>query len=223
MSCSSPFRYQEVAEAADGNDQIFTLQGSYTLPSYTIPGVPICEPTLNCKWGGWQNTVLECSWGWCCCWSTPAIPVWPSITFAGSIGTTQSCEAEAKVSFTVDAPPSQVAVQEVIYDNNQLTFTVDDTTVPIDLPKIELDADSSGTFSAEVPITTLSSTYDADGITYTLEIELEFLFCLDPTPPQGWINIKLSCSLSCTIDGVEYEQEFDIACPIVSVEDSVED
>ena len=59
-------------------------------------------------------------------------------------------------------------------------------------------------------------------INYTLEIELDFLFCLDPEPPQGWINIKLSCSLSCTIDGVNYEQEFDIACPIVSVED-VED
>lgn len=219
MSCSSPFKYQESTSVDVVSDNTFKLQGSYTLPSYTIPGYPVCEPTLNCKWGGWQNTVLECSWGWCCCWSTPAIPIWPSITFDGSIESTQTCTAEESQSFTVDGPSQPVAVAEVSYTNNKLTMGIDGTNIDLELPSVELSADSSGSFSADVPIGTVTTSFEEDGISYSLEIEAELLFCLDPTPPQGWINIQLSCSMSCTIDGVNYEQEFAVACPIVSVED----
>ena len=219
MSCSSPFKYEESASAVAQPPNTFKLQGSYTLPSYTIPGYPICEPTVSCHWGGWQHTDLECSWGWCCCWSTPAIPIWPSITFDGSIESTQTCTAEEAISFTVSGPSAPVTVEEVSYTNNKLIMGIDGTNIDILLPDLDLDVDSSGSFSADVPIGSVSTSFEEDGIGYSLAIDAEFLFCLDPTPPQGWLNIKLSCSMSCTIEGVNYEQQFDVACPIVSVED----
>jgi len=219
MSCSSPFKYQESASAQEQPPTTIKLQGSYTLPSYSIPGYSICKPTLNCKWGGWQNTVLECSWGWCCCWSTPSLPIWPSITFKGSIETTQICTAEESISFTVEGPSTPVASEGVSYKNNKITMGIDDTNIDLELPDISLSVDNTGSFSANVPIGTVSTTFKEDDVSYSLEIEAEFLFCLDPVPPQGWVNIKLICSMTCTVDGVNYEQQFDVACPIVSVED----
>ena len=219
-NCESPFLYQASATEII-TDQTFEMQGSYTLPSYTIPGYPVCEPALNCSWGGWQNTDLECSWGWCCCWNTPAIPIWPSIDFGADLKCPMQISTQEQVTFTTSSTtPSPIAAAQVNFNNSTFSLTVgvdnEDTTITFILPDFTVNVESDGDFSVQVPIGDVSSTYNADGIDYTLTIDVQMLFCLVPTPPQTWINIELDCTLSCIIDGVNYEQHFSIACPCVA-------
>jgi len=224
MSCSSPFAYKVSATTDIISESTFVLSGSYTLASYTIPGVSICEPTMNCHWGGPWGCTLECSWGWCCCWSTPSIPIWPTIDFGASMKTPITVATKTSVSFTSTSPPTPVATAELQFGTTTITLDVgvDGETVPITLklPSFDVNANNNGTYSADIPIGDISTTMEsAPGTTFTLSIDAEMLMCLDPKPPQGWVNIKLSCNLSCDIEGIVYKESFSIDCPIVSVED----
>jgi hypothetical protein len=96
------------------------------------------------------------------------------------------------------------------------TITINLVPLPT---SIDYDA-STGEFSATTDLGGFSSTSEIDGITYTLAITSDILFCAEPVPPVGWVNIVLNCTLSAyAYDVVNYTVEFSIVCPIVSVEE----
>lgn len=223
MSCDSPFVIAiDVSDELVISESTFDLKGSYTLASYSVPGLPICAPTMSCHWGGSWGCTLKCSWGWCCCWSTPSIPVWPSIDFGASLNTPMSVASETAVSFTLDAPPDPVEIVTLTFDKTTIKLSVgvegEDVTITLKLPAFEVYADSNGEFYTTVEIGKISSTMQGPpGISYTLSIDAQLLLCLNPKPPESWVNIQLNCTLSCDMEGIVYKESFGIACPLVAV------
>lgn len=224
MSCSSPFSYQATASLVITNSTM-NMSGTYTLPSLTIPALAICEPAVSCHWGGAWNAELECDDGWCCCWYPPAIEIWPSIDFTASFKAPIQVQGSEQITFSSSGTiPSPAICAVVNFDTITLSLGVgvdgDNGTIELTIPPFTLQESTSGGFLIEVPFESLSTSYVSPlGTIYKLVIDAGMLFCLDPVPPQGWININLSCTLSCTILGIDYSQQFNIDCPIVSVED----
>lgn len=225
MSCESPFSYEEFSVEVSSSQTVGT-SGSYTLPSYTIPSQELCmfvPGHCDWHWGGWLNTVRECSWqgpSWCCCWGTPAITIWPSIDFTASASFDLEFVAGSSIAITVEGPNTPIETTSITINSGTLTLTVDTTPITINLvPNPITINQENGSFSIDIELESFSTTYSAGGFDYTFTLDSDLQFCLDPVPPVGWINLQLSCGLSTGYDGVNYGTNFTIECPIVSVED----
>ncbi len=225
MSCESPFVYTEF-ETTVTSSQNVGESGSYTLPSYSIPSENVCmyvPPHCDWKWGGWRGWDRECSWqkgSWCCCWSTPSIEIWPSITFSASANIVLEFVAGTAVALTVESPTTPIETTSIVIKSGTLTLTVNGTPFVLNIVPDQITINQEdGSFSISIQLESFSTTYSADGFDYDFSIDTELQFCLDPVPPVGWVNLQLSCELGTEYDGVNYSTSFAIECPIVSVEE----
>jgi hypothetical protein len=236
MSCSSPFDYSTTAGVTVTVTSNVGVKGSYTLPGYTIPSTQLCwlqwkapytETGENCKknkaWG-----IKSCKWSWvkgsskwCCCETIGAIPIWPAITFTGSVTIPFTITASTGVTLSVDAPPTPYQATAITLEACKCSLGINGSTISINiLPEALTVQESDGEFSVDIELYGFSSSETIAGITYSLTVDSSLLLCLDPVPPVGWINLLLSCTLSAFEKGiVNYSVNFAISLPIVSVED----
>jgi len=219
---------------------------SYSTPSTDVcvptwyPGyVCDCSWSLSCNSCGWRGWGTCCNWnqvgcgwcsgstGWCCCSTIPGVEVWPSLTFTASTDIPLVLTSTIEYEFSTVAPVDPTLIYSMLINacNCSVGVTGDgiSETITINLvplpTSIDYDA-STGEFSATTDLGGFSSTSEIDGITYTLAITSDILFCAEPVPPVGWVNIVLNCTLSAyAYDVVNYTVEFSIVCPIVSVEE----
>jgi hypothetical protein len=233
MSCSSPFVYQVASEIITNEYQV-VCSGSYTLNSYTVKWgggnwCIGCAVSTQC-WNGWLDLNYCGKTYWDnCCWGIEypswTIELWPTITFGGSISIPFEFESQAGVQITVDAPEGKpYQCQTIILKECDLSFSIDSNTYSLNIipETIQLE-EENGSFSINVPLESFSSKTTEWGLSYELTLDTTLEFCLNPTPPQGWINLLISCELSVSedLDGLEFgtKTSFSISCPIVSVED----
>ena len=233
MSCSSPFVYQ-VATEIKTDTQTVGCSGSYTLQSYTAKWgggswCTGCSDTKS-KWSGWRNWDLKTDTKWNdCCWGidypTWTIELWPTITFAGNVSIPFVFESQEGVQITVDAPEGEpYQAQSITLNTCNLLFGIDSENITLNIipTPIEIE-EENGEFSINIPLQSFDSKKTEFGVTYKLTLDTELQFCLDPTPPVGWINLVISCTLSVKedIDGLDFETKttFEVSCPIVSVEE----
>lgn len=225
MSCESPFVYVE-ASVEVTSDQTINETGSYTLPSYSIPSETVCMYVpAHCDWywGGWRGWDRKCSWqkaSWCCCWNTPTVQIWPSVTFSASASIIMEFVAESAVTLTVESPTTPIESTSIVIKSGTLTLQVNGTPFVLNLVPNQITLNQeNGSFSISIQLESFSTTFSSSGFEYDFSIDTELQFCLDPVPPVGWINLQLSCDLSTSYDGIKYSTSFAIECPIVSVEE----
>jgi hypothetical protein len=235
MSCSSPFVYVIFSQTVKF-DSVVGVKGSYTLPGYTIPSTQIC-------WLQWKAPYSECTskttnswWGitscnkyvwvkgshkWCCCSTIPSIPVWPTLTFTGSVSIPFEFEAETGFQLTVTTPPEPFEATSITLKQCNLTLGINGEDITINIiPEPIKVGQENGEFFVVIPLYGFASSENIAGIEYTLSIESSLLFCLDPVPPSGWINLLLNCTLTAfEQDVVNYSTSFSISLPIVSAEE----
>lgn len=232
MSCSSPFVYQ-VASSIVTDEYEVGCSGSYTLSSYSVKwgGGSWCLGCSDCKWGGWQNLELKCKWNKCC-WEinypTWNIELWPNITFEASTTIPFEFESEEGVQITVSAPEGEpYQCQSIVLNACDLQFKIDDDEYELNIiPEPITVEEENGQFSINIPLESFSSKTNEWGLEYELSIDTSLQFCLNPTPPQGWINLLLDCTLSVNdeIESLEFgtKTSFSISCPIVSADEVAE-
>lgn len=76
----------------------------------------------------------------------------------------------------------------------------------------------NGTFSVTIPLTSVSETYTASGITYGIDLSFNLLTCLTPTNGMGWLNIQIVGSF--TAEGpTPITTNFEFACPLISADE----
>lgn len=222
MSCTSPFVYQEGGSVS--NNQTVSVSGSYTLPSYSTPSTSLCllGSDTSCHWGGWRGWALDCStsWYWYDCSTVPGIEVWPAITFAASCSIPMTFTSAAGIELSATTPATPYEATSITLNQCNLSLSINGSSVTINvIPEPITVTQENGEFSISVDLASWTSSVDEAGITYKLSIDSTLLFCLDPVPPQGWVNLTLGCTLSANGDGISYSVNFTISCPIVSVED----
>ena len=55
---------------------------------------------------------------------------------------------------------------------------------------------------------------------YSFKFSINMLFCLDPVPPSGWVNVQLLFSVAVSDEGQNiYNADFALLLPIISAED----
>ncbi len=225
MSCESPFVYTEF-ETTVTSSQNVGVSGNYTLPSYSIPSENVCVYVpAHCDWywGGWRGWDRKCSWqkaSWCCCWNTPSVEIWPSISFSASANIILEFVASTAVALTVESPNTPIETTSIVVQSGTLTLYVNGEPFVLNIVPNQITLQQeNGSFSISIQLQSFSSTFSNDGFDYDFNIDSELQFCLDPIPPVGWINLQLSCILSTVYDGINYSTSFAIECPIVSVEE----
>lgn len=232
MSCQSPFVYVESAIGTTQNF-IFNSKGSYSLPGYTTPSKEICLLGINpgyanCWWGGWQNTVLNCSWVpgstyWYDCSTIPGIPIWPELTFSYDCKINMTIISKLGVELTIEDPvePFEVfAIQinslpVIISINGQQILNLNLVSIPIQVKE------ENGQFAIVIPIGSFGSEGSYQGLPISLMVQFNLLFCLDPVPPVGWVNLQVENTFTIgdpSID-LDYETGYSYDIPLVSVEE----
>lgn len=239
MSCTSPFEYTEATSETQTVNYSVGFTGSYTLNGYSIPSEPICEYippyedckwVKDCKWGGWQNTdlkcdgwSLDCKWvkeSWCCCWNTPSVELWPTLTFTAGVSIPMTFQTAETFEITAEGPDEPIETTSFTISPVNLTLGVNgvDYSVPI-IPENVTVQQSNGEFDINIDLYpynggTLSYGVTIDGIGYSFDITPSLLLCLEPVAPDTWINLLLSCSLSADYEGITESVNFSISCPI---------
>jgi hypothetical protein len=226
MSCDSPFVYTEF-ETTVTSCQNVGVSGSYTLPSYSTPSETVCvfvPPHCDWYWGGWRNWERKCSWkgpSWCCCWGTPSIQIWPSVTFSASANFVLEFVAGTSIALTVESPDTTVETTSIVIKSGTLLLSGDQFTAFLNIVPNQITiTQENGSFSVSIELESFKTTYSADGFDYDFSFDTNLQFCLDPVPPVGWINLQLSCELGTEYLDTDYSTSFAIECPIVSVEEA---
>lgn len=229
--CESPFSYSSSTSTTIETSEQISLTGSYTLPEYSTPSTQLCllgwnpAEVCNCHSCGWRGWGTCCSWCsgnsyWYDCSTIPGIEIWPAITFGAKCNLNMIFEAGEEIVISETEPAEPVETTSIVLNSCPLTLTANGTVIDIELiPNPITMEQENGTFSLSVELAGYSSSVETGGITYKLDISSSILFCLEPVPPSGWINIDLDCTLSANGDGISYEASFTISAPIVSVED----
>lgn len=199
---------------------------------------------LECSssWNSCENQIPCCtnyvgtSWYWYDC--TPGIPIliYPSLTFTAGA----QCEMLGSVGVGLILPnpdPAPQPVESLTIKNIRITFGLESTiageiaeitpftvTIPFE---VELK-DEDGSFSTDITLGTYEfqfTFFNAIGVEMFVRFtsHISLMFCLDPIPPMGWVNIEVNntVSFNYTYDNtaVVLPLSFDLALPIVSVED----
>ena len=219
-SCQSPFEIQTGGSVS--TNQTASMSGSYTLPGYSTPSTQLCllGSDTSCHWGGWDHTQLECStsWYWYDCSTVPGIELWPAITFVASCTIPMTFMAGAGIEITLEDPTEPYETTSVTLNQCDLSLSINGSKVTINVIQDPVTiSQTNGSFDVSIPLLSWSSSDDIAGIKYDLSIDTALMCCLDPTPPVGWLNLTLSCTLSANGDGINYSTQFNISCPIISV------
>ncbi len=235
MSCSSPFVYV-VSEETVSFSSTVGVKGSYTLPGYTVPSAQICWLQWNPPYTAYKSCSKNKWWGvksckgaywvkgshkWCCCWSTPSIPIWPSLTFTGSASVPFEFEASTGFQITPEAPLEPFEATTITLEKCNCSVGINGENITINiLPEAIEIGQENGEFFVNIPLYGFNSSETIAGIKYTLSVESSLLLCLEPVPPSGWINLLLTCALTAYEKGVvNYTANFKISLPIVSAEE----
>lgn len=236
MSCSSPF----AVSAQTSSDIITTtsnmnMQGCYSLQGYSTPSwtccLPMWAPPYPCGWhccgGCWGGGCCKACLNWCggyswqYCYSVPGVELWPTLQFCGSVDMPMSATAGVGLDFSVDAPPQPYECYTVTLKACDCSCSVNGSGFTINLIPDDIAlTQKNGKFSATIDLGGFSSKVTEAGVEYSVSISTSLLLCLEPVPPQGWVNVLLDVSFSASIAGVASETaDFTVALPLVSVED----
>ena len=248
MSCSSPWEYDEgltytVSFNFDVSGSV-TSPG-YSIPSYSLCLLGVnwggveCTSTRTwtgiCKKGKWSwgtCTWTYCAssiwygpnWYWYDCSTIPSVPIIPTFELIGSANVNSTILTSVGTAFTATAPPGPYQISALTINSITYTFTLafpgygSETVTLTENLGLTLQ-EENGDFSAELALDTLSSSFNYDGFEYSFQIGNSLLFCLNPVPPQGWVNLLSSYTLSVSYEGIGYTVTGLCTCPIVSVED----
>ena len=126
MACVSPFSYFDPAgQTLFESINTVKIRGQYTLQGYTTPSTELCVywPITTCGWKGWRGWELDCStdWtNWCCCSTTPGVPLFPNIYFD------LTCDLPVTLLVTKEGykipattPTSQILTPYILIGNTQ--------------------------------------------------------------------------------------------------------
>jgi len=234
MSCSSPFKVSSGVTFAEEDDSI-NYQGSVTVSGYSIPGTKICDwvwvPTTwsckcfgGCVCGGWNPKMCWPTGGtfetWSC-WTTPSIEVFPNLTFDYNLTIPMTFEIQTGESITVSGSPTGYITNKIVITDFDCAFTVNGTGFNLSVPCSITISESNGSFSTTYELATLNENVTADGFTYSMGFTFNLLGCLDPTPPEAWLNLQVSTSMSVAYSDDTstsiYSCNFSAVCPIVDV------
>jgi hypothetical protein len=225
----------------------YEFKDSVSVPGLSIPSTQVCElewtpPYTLCKggwskcakkgwcgWGdkkccewGWTN---KCTWvkgemGWCCCWTTPVVQLWPDLTFTYLINVPMNFIVTQGYLVGYDTPPEPFLCES--YTIYTFSFNVNinngkiNETVTIDLGDEGITFYAyNDYFYAQEYLTSVSGEYKWEGITYNMAFDFYILYCLEPEAPMSWINLQVSASMTVYYEGITYDAIFSVACPII--------
>lgn len=242
MTCQSPFAYVIDTDYSIIKYNM-GFSGSTTIPGYTTPSYELCVLTLNCNkttcgpgcictLGGvvqWckcctQDCVIGSGWywEWTDCSTVPGIPIFPTLNVSASCDLTMAFLVGAGVAFTPAGPtidgipaPTPVETAAIEFQNFTFNITVNGVSFTIPVPITLIISETNGSFSATIPLTSITEIYQSGGISYSINFSFNLLACLTPSDGVGWLNIQIVGSFE--IEGVI--QNFLIVCPIISAEE----
>lgn len=218
MSCETPFVYGILSSIVE-TKQTVVVNGSFQLPEYSTPSTQSCLLALSeYPIGKWKFNINSLSWNWSDCGTVPGIEIWPTLNFTASCNIPIIFEAIDGFVITVEGGQVYETASMTINECN-LTLGINGTDVSINIiPSPIIVIQTNGNFSTNIELNSYIGSYDYLGVDYKLTINPKLLFCLDPVPHSGWINLTLNCVLNATGDEINYLTGFTILCPIVSVE-----
>jgi hypothetical protein len=135
-------------------------------------------------------------------------------------------EIESGEAVSLTEPPEPINAQSIVLGATGdepgfvLGLNVNGQGFQITIPVTVTLTEENGTYDATVSIYSFGTSYtDPLGIVYDLTIGTDFLFCLTPEPPQGWMNLQVTCDMSVTIGDISTSVSFSEVVPLVSVEE----
>ena len=129
--------------------------------------------------------------------------------------------AAVGLEWTTKPPPTPYEAYTVTLEACDCSASVNGTGFTINLiPNDIALTQKNGEFSATIDLGGFSSSITEGGVQYSVSIDTSLLLCLEPEPPQGWMNVLLDVSFSATVPYVVTETaDFSLVMPLVSVED----
>lgn len=179
------------------------IYGAYLLKGYTVPGLELCVywPKWECDSTGiWYDWIYYCyvsDWkNWCCCWTTPDVPVFPDLNFF------VECDFSITVNVTLEnfqlslTAPEIVLTPYVIINPFTLTLGVNDVQYNIDMLKepFKLGYDEEFGYETRVTLPSYKFTLNA-GFDYTAYIYFDIDFDLYPEYTT-WTRIPVNIDLT---------------------------
>jgi len=210
-----------------------------------------CGSCKACSWGGWRNSLLQCGWnvcncntwwdshctswtgtcadgwvhgqwGWCCCKTSQAIPVFPTLTAAFDFTLNMGLYADTAVVFSITgATPVVVAGVTIINATLGLNVSADNTnvfSVSFDSEQLGLDGiqleTKNGEFEGIVPLTSLTYNHSYFGYDFDVTIASNLLFCFPST--VSVINVQFTITYTITQNENQItSQTLGLAIPLV--------
>lgn len=244
MSCTSPFQYI-VGEIYSVIPYNITFSGSISVPGYTVPSTPICMLGWNpahCDWvqvcgagcicNTWQwcsccTKTEQCNWVpgssyWYDCWSTPSVPLWPTLNIDAAFSMPISFELGEGYTIT-PTYVGPILTSSISFEGFDLSFSVNGQGFSISVPVTLTVSQTNGQFSATIPIDTFTESYNEDGVDFAITFALSLVACATPAGGTGWLNMQIAVSFTASVVGLpSYETSFNLMCPIIEA-DPIED
>jgi hypothetical protein len=229
MSCSSPFVYV-IDQYYVTVPYKLSFSGNGGIPGYSTPSFELCLLGLNAAhcswyWTGWQNWKRVCdwhpsSWYWYDCTAIASIQVFPAITVYASATIPMLFRLGVGELISTNGVSGTIA-ESIVFENFAFTAGVNGNSYTLYIPiSVYMTYDSGGEFAVQIPIYTLSDSFEDSGFTYSISVGISALFCADPEPPAGWLNLLFTIEFSVTLDNTSiYTTSFSVDCPLVSVEE----
>jgi hypothetical protein len=216
MTCASPFAYIVSSEPIVFSNSNLIMAGSVNISSLTLPSTEVCLLGWNpahfgsCHWNGLS---LICPWDagshyWYDCSGIPSIEIFPEITLSGSCVMPFQLESYVEIEY-VDIGVVPTEVNKIVIADFVCTATIQinyegsitNESIQFTIPGFDI-AESNGSFSATIPLETLTYVYHGPLLTYTISVGVNLLFCLTPIPPVGWINLQFPLNIEISGDGL---------------------
>jgi hypothetical protein len=213
---------------------------TYNLPEYYCPSKSkkTCvlwdwDPKCKGKWWDWKCSdkcvekvcknpaYKDPSWGWGNCKKGNDIEIFPKLTITYSATIPMTFDAETGYVMSVNPPPpTGVQTASIEVQGFDLNMDINGTPVVINIKEnVTFSAESNGTFSATVALTSVTVSTDISDLKYKIDFTLSLLFCAEPTNGMSWLNLQVDADLKVISDGETiFQQKFNVACPITDVD-----
>jgi len=108
----------------------------------------------------------------------------------------------------------------IVVNSYTANININGTGVTVVLMSAVTLTEANGVFAVEYPLDTFSDSFSEtiDGIEfgYDITMSVSILFCLNPVPPQQWVNFMLGFTISISsLDVTDYSTTFTVTVPIV--------
>jgi hypothetical protein len=185
-----------------------------------------------------QNNHCDVGWDsgshyWYDCTQIAPVVLWPTIDIDASMACVLTITVDDGVEITAEPPTAPIPTISLSISDIYITFGFglygSNITKSFPLPiTVEVDI-NDGIPSIIIPLGPPVSSQSTVNLgpfgTFTIDISLTFslLFCLEPIPPQGWVNILVTVGIDGTysIDGNDtaIDETASLAFPIISLEE----